>query len=186
MDSAEVRPFVIDPTGRDVLGEADRVRGLGPVALVELPGGVRAWAATDQSPAPSPHAASPRCGRVSRRSPATCSTRWPTCPRTGPVDLRDVLFNIGKAPEDTRAAFPLVYGPNAGRFDAARADKEQHLAFGYGAHHCLGAPLARLKAAIALPARYPDLTLDVEPGDLLPLQSFVSNGYRALPARLTR
>src|SRR5262249_45339064 len=44
------------------------------------------------------------------------------------------------------------------------------------------------EAAVALPAlfeRYPDLTLAAEPGELLPLESFVSNGYRALPAWLT-
>ncbi len=49
------------------------------------------------------------------------------------------------------------------------------------------APLARLEAAIALPAifeRYPDLTLAVDPGELMPLESFVSNGYRALPVWL--
>jgi 2-hydroxy-5-methyl-1-naphthoate 7-hydroxylase len=82
---------------------------------------------------------------------------------------------------------PLVHGPDSDRFDVTRAAKT-HLAFGYGVHHCLGAPLARLEAAIALPAlfeRYPDLTLAAEPGELLPLESFVSNGYRALPARLT-
>jgi cytochrome P450 len=79
-----------------------------------------------------------------------------------------------------------VYGSDAGLFDAGRAVKD-HLAFGYGVHHCIGAPLARLEAAIALPAifgRYPDLTLAVEPGELLPLESFVSSGYRALPAWL--
>jgi cytochrome P450 len=65
---------------------------------------------------------------------------------------------------------------------------KDHLAFGYGAHYCIGAPLARLEAAIALPAifdRYPDLALAVEPGELLPLESFASSGYRALPAWLT-
>jgi cytochrome P450 len=83
---------------------------------------------------------------------------------------------------------PLVHGSDAGLFDATRAVKD-HLAFGYGAHYCLGAPLARLEAAVALPAifdRYPDLALAVEPGELLPLESFVSNGYRTLPAWLTR
>jgi cytochrome P450 len=83
---------------------------------------------------------------------------------------------------------PLVHGSDAGLFDVTRAVKE-HLAFGYGVHHCLGAPLARLEAAVALPAlfaRYPGLTLAAEPGELLPLESFVSNGYRALPTWLTR
>lgn len=82
---------------------------------------------------------------------------------------------------------PLVHGRDADRFDVTRTAKT-HLAFGHGVHHCLGAPLARLEAAIALPAlfeRYPDLTLAAEPDGLLPLESFVSNGYRALPARLT-
>ena len=80
-----------------------------------------------------------------------------------------------------------MYGDGAGQFDVTRAAKD-HLAFGYGVHHCLGAPLARLEAAIALPAifeRYPDLTLAVDPGELMPLESFVSNGYRALPVWLT-
>ena len=38
--------FVLDPTGRDVQGEAARLRALGPVTRVELPGGFAAWAVT--------------------------------------------------------------------------------------------------------------------------------------------
>ncbi|GIM88042.1 cytochrome P450 family protein [Salinispora arenicola] len=37
------RPVVLDPTGRDIHGEADHLRALGPATLVELPGGVLAW-----------------------------------------------------------------------------------------------------------------------------------------------
>ncbi|RFU40924.1 cytochrome P450 [Actinomadura logoneensis] len=78
---------------------------------------------------------------------------------------------------------PGLHGADAAVFDVTRADKE-HLAFGYGVHHCLGAPLARLEAAIALPAlfaRFPGLTLAVDPAELRPLASFISNGHRALP-----
>ena len=48
------------------------------------------------------------------------------------------------------------------RFDIERADTT-HLAFGGGAHHCLGAPLARAEAQIAIAAlfeRFPRLRLD--------------------------
>jgi len=88
---ADAGPFVIDPAGRDILGEAERIRALGPVAQVEMPGGVRAWAVTDQ------------------------------------VLLRRLLTD-------------------------SRVSK--------------------------------DLTLAVDPGELMPLESFVSNGYRALPVWL--
>src|SRR5262249_31717357 len=48
------------------------------------------------------------------------------------------------------------------RFEIERADTS-HLAFGGGAHFCLGAPLARAEAQIAIPLlfeRFPSLRLD--------------------------
>lgn len=105
------------------------------------------------------------------------------------IELDGTVIRKGEAILAAYAAAgrcPERYGEDADRFDVARADKE-HLAFGYGVHHCLGAPLGRLEARIALPAlfgRFPGLALAVPPQDLRPVESFISNGHRALPARL--
>jgi cytochrome P450 len=54
------------------------------------------------------------------------------------------------------------------RLDITRAETD-HLAFGHGIHHCLGARLARLEAVIAFEAllrRFPRLSLAVDPSEL--------------------
>ncbi|MFH8350343.1 cytochrome P450 [Streptomyces sp. NPDC018045] len=69
-------------------------------------------------------------------------------------------------------------------FDLARPTRRDHLAFGHGAHYCLGARLARLEARIALKAlftRYPDLEAATAPGRLASLSV---QGADALPVRL--
>lgn len=89
-----------------------------------------------------------------------------------------ILACYGAAGRDTDQ-----YGDDADEFDITRAVK-QHLAFGHGVHHCLGAPLARLEAEIALPAlfeRFPDMTLAVSADELTTLRTFLSNGHTALP-----
>jgi cytochrome P450 len=51
-----------------------------------------------------------------------------------------------------------AWGPDAGRFDVSRPVSPAHVAFGFGEHLCLGAPLARLEARVfweELLARYP-------------------------------
>ncbi len=70
--------------------------------------------------------------------------------------------------------------------DVLRLDREmgRHMAFGWGGHFCMGAPLARLEAAIALPAivkAFPHLVLDSKP--LAWQQVFLTRGLIELPVR---
>lgn len=83
---------------------------------------------------------------------------------------------------------PALHGKSAATFDITRDDKE-HLSFGHGPHYCLGAGIARMLAKAALSAlfeRFPDLTLAVEVEDLVPYPTFIMNGHRQLPVRLTK
>ncbi|OKH98888.1 hypothetical protein A6A06_25065 [Streptomyces sp. CB02923] len=69
-------------------------------------------------------------------------------------------------------------------FDLTRPTRRDHLAFGHGAHYCLGARLARLEAGIALKAlftRYPGLEAAAEPERLA---SISVQGVAALPVYL--
>ncbi|MDX1614623.1 MAG: cytochrome P450 [Candidatus Promineifilaceae bacterium] len=59
-----------------------------------------------------------------------------------------------------------------------------HVAFGRGAHYCLGAPLARLEGEIALNTlwrRLPNLRLAIDPGELQWRSSPTMRGVTALP-----
>ncbi|MFI5571997.1 cytochrome P450 [Streptomyces sp. NPDC051740] len=82
---------------------------------------------------------------------------------------------------------PRLHPDDPGSFDLTRADKE-HLSFGFGPHYCLGVGVARLVARTGLSrlfARFPDLSLAVPREELQPLPTFIMNGHRALPVRLT-
>jgi cytochrome P450 len=82
---------------------------------------------------------------------------------------------------------PALHGETADVFDITRANKT-HLSFGHGTHFCLGAPLARLEASIALPKlfdRFPGMRRAVPRAELEPQGTFIMNGHRALPVYLT-
>ncbi|MFC9969724.1 cytochrome P450 [Spirillospora sp. NPDC127200] len=58
------------------------------------------------------------------------------------------------------------WGPDADRLRIDRENARQHVSFGSGVHHCLGAALARLEGRVAverLVDRFPDLALAAEP-----------------------
>jgi cytochrome P450 len=89
-----------------------------------------------------------------------------------------VLPMIGSANRDPRV-FP---DPHA--FDIAR-DPNPHLAFGHGIHFCIGAPLSRMEARIALTdllSRFPKLELALD-GPWEPRQALHVHGPNRLPVR---
>ncbi|MDN3259857.1 cytochrome P450 [Streptomyces sp. CSDS2] len=93
-----------------------------------------------------------------------------------------ILMGFGAAGRD-----PRLHGPTAEEFDVTRENK-QHLSFGHGVHHCIGAPLGRMQARVALPAlfaHFPDLALAVPVEELEPTTTFMLSGHRTLPVRLT-
>jgi cytochrome P450 len=74
-------------------------------------------------------------------------------------------------------------GPDT--FDIAR-DPNKHVGFGFGVHYCLGAPLARLEARIAISKlldRYPDIDFAVDPAELEWQPGFFLRGVKKLPVR---
>jgi len=71
-----------------------------------------------------------------------------------------VLALLGSANRDES-----YWGPDAAEVRLDRENARQHVSFGAGPHHCLGASLARLEASIALArltTRFPGLAIDGE------------------------
>lgn len=93
-----------------------------------------------------------------------------------------VLMNFAAAGRD-----PARHGPTADHFDVLRPNKD-HLSFGHGIYRCIGMPLGRLEAEIAVSAlfeRFPDLVLAVSANQVQPQSTFIMNGRRELPVLLT-
>lgn len=115
--------------------------------------------------------------------PVAVTTRTPASPRRLLLGREigagaEVALMLAAANRD-----PEVF-PDPDRLDLARADN-RHVAFGFGAHFCLGAALARLEGQIALGsavARFPSMKLMDETPHWKP--GIVLRGLEALRIRL--
>jgi len=90
---------------------------------------------------------------------------------------QNVFLLLGSANRDERQF------PEPDHFDVAR-NPQDHVAFGYGIHYCLGAPLARLEGRSALQALLfdcPPFRLAVE--RVAPIASLIVRGPQTLPLR---
>ena len=85
-----------------------------------------------------------------------------------PLDLGGVTIEAGTHLTLSLASAnhdPRKWGPTVDALDLARPGANEHVSFGGGAHYCLGASLARLEGAIALPRlvrRFPKMSPDYE------------------------
>jgi cytochrome P450 len=74
--------------------------------------------------------------------------------------------------------------PDPDRLDLGRADN-RHLSFGWGAHFCFGAPLARIEGQVALATLLQRFDrIELEPGPLVWRQNLGLRGLEALPVSL--
>lgn len=97
-------------------------------------------------------------------SPVQASRRITVEPVTvGDVEIPAgafVMASLASANRDER-----FWGPDAGELRLNRENARQHVSFGAGPHHCLGASLARMEAGIVferMTARFPHLAQDGE------------------------
>ena len=157
-------------------GQPDRQRDAGAAHPPRPAGPAAGRAGPDRRPRwRSCCASTGRCSRPSRRSPPRrCgSARW-TC--------RPARWWSSRCwpPTATRPA------PRRPTGSTCPGPASPHLAFGHGIHHCLGAPLARIEARVALGsliARFPRLRLAVPAAELVRLPGLLMNGLAALPVR---
>ncbi|HEX4225654.1 MAG TPA: cytochrome P450 [Pseudonocardiaceae bacterium] len=107
----------------------------------------------------------------------------------GPVQVGDVTIPAGEV------VVPVLWSANndparferPDEFDITRADIA-HVGFGHGIHHCLGAPLARLEAQVALRhliTRLPELRLAEPAHDVERNVSLLLNGFGRLLVETT-
>src|ERR1700722_9801246 len=107
---------------------------------------------------------------------------------TEDVPVGDVVIPAGEwvLPATSSANRDPAQFPDPHRLNLGR-DAGGHVAFGHGVHYCLGAPLARMEAEVALGAllaRFPQISLAVPPSELRRRPVSVMNGLESLPVRL--
>ena len=105
--------------------------------------------------------------------------------------VKDTMLSGVRIPADSRI---LAMVASANRDPSAFEDPERFIAtrspqnilsFGRGIHKCLGEPLSRLEAKVAIPMlyeRFPHLHVDPS-RPIVPNQSPIINGYTSLPVR---
>lgn len=92
---------------------------------------------------------------------------------TRDVDLHDTSIPAGRKVLLLYASAnrdPREFGDDAEELRVGRKPR-QIMSFGYGAHHCLGAAVARLQSRVALEellGRFPDFTVDAAAGEFAP------------------
>lgn len=120
--------------------------------------------------------------------------RWTPLLAVADVLPRYALEDVELSGGTVRAGEPVLLAKHAAnrdwrryedpdRLDIAR-DAQGELGFGHGAHHCLGAPLARMDVQTALAAlleRFPDLRLAVPEAELEWKSGMAVRGPVALP-----
>ena len=115
-------------------------------------------------------------------APSPVNGRWTLRPYRAhgaeiPAGSKVLLLN-GSANRDRRQF------DDPDRFDVRR-EVRRHISFGYGAHYCLGAALARLEGRVALAgtlARFPHW--DIDPAQLVPVQTSTVRGFSSVPIHL--
>jgi cytochrome P450 len=115
-------------------------------------------------------------------APSPVNGRWVKRPFEAygtvvPAQSKILLLN-GSANRDPREF------DDPDRFDVRREIK-RHITFGYGAHYCLGAALARLEGRIALArtlTRFP--TWEIDDTELVPVHTSTVRGFASVPIHL--
>ena len=116
----------------------------------------------------------------------------PPAPHTARYVTRDVEYYGQTVPQGNVMMMLIAaacrdhrqYPPDGDVFDIHRKPR-QHVAFGVGAHHCLGSALARLQGCIALEEilkRFPEWDVDLE--NAHSSSTSTTRGWETMPASI--